>query len=179
MPLCLVTSGLLLVPGAVVPEISAPYALIFTAEGIWENVNEELDQAERQLNRAGAAKVFRSDQVVANDIWQNWLADSQGFLMRLGVSPGDLPGVATSLKPDAPIIADLPNGLLYLRTTDVSSAHQVARAAGGYSIAVSAPPEPVATEELWGYRPDSLPIMRALKNRWDRHGFLNPGAYIV
>jgi D-lactate dehydrogenase (cytochrome) len=179
MPLCLVTSGLLLVEGTAIPGISAPYALIFTAEGIWENVSEELDQAERQLVQATAPEGFRSDQVVANDIWQKWLADSHGVLMRLGMSPSGLPGATTSLKPDTPLMADLPNGMLYLRTADAPLVHQLAATTGAYSAVVSASPEGLAGENGWGYQPDSLPIMQALKNRWDQHGFLNPGAFIV
>jgi hypothetical protein len=97
VPLCLVTSGLLLVEGTTIPGISAPYALTVTAKALWKNVSKELEQAERQPAQVTAPKAFRPDQVIANEIWQNWLADSEGDMMRLGISPGDLSGMAANL----------------------------------------------------------------------------------
>jgi FAD/FMN-containing dehydrogenase len=35
------------------------------------------------------------------------------------------------------------------------------------------------TSGVWGYTPDSLDLMRALKARWDPRGLLNPGTFIV
>jgi glycolate oxidase FAD binding subunit len=31
----------------------------------------------------------------------------------------------------------------------------------------------------WGYAPDTLPLMRQLRARWDPAGCLNPGAFLV
>ena len=33
--------------------------------------------------------------------------------------------------------------------------------------------------DVWGYAPDTLDLMRALKKRWDARGLLNPGAFLV
>ena len=33
--------------------------------------------------------------------------------------------------------------------------------------------------DIWGYRPDGLALMSALKKRWDPKGYLNPGVFLV
>ncbi len=42
-------------------------------------------------------------------------------------------------------------------------------------------PAQAAEAELdrWGYAPQSLALMRALKARWDPAGLFNPGAFLV
>ena len=91
LQLCLVSSALLLVEGAAAPGVSAPYALVFTAEGIPEDVAEELAAAEAVLRQHGAA-VSRHGDVSGSDIWRDWLVATAPTetLVRVGIAPGGL-----------------------------------------------------------------------------------------
>ncbi|HEU5090340.1 MAG TPA: FAD-binding oxidoreductase, partial [Roseiflexaceae bacterium] len=51
------------------------------------------------------------------------------------------------------------------------------RAAGGYAVVEAAPESMRALLDLWGPAPDTLAIMRSIKQRWDPHGILNHGRY--
>jgi D-lactate dehydrogenase (cytochrome) len=171
---CLVTSSLLLVPGKSVTGVSTRFALIFTSEGIPEDVMEELSYAEKVILTASDAALFQSAEVSGAHLWSEWLGDESGTTMRLGVSPSDLAGLVQGLDGEGNFIADLPNGLLYLRRPDIKTAHRVAAASNGYSVVISAPPNHVALADAWGNTPYSLPLMRKLKQKWDGRGFLNP-----
>jgi glycolate oxidase FAD binding subunit len=90
-----------------------------------------------------------------------------------------LPGLARTLG-DAPFIADIANGQLYLCATQaVQAIQQAVRGAGGYTVVLSAPAHRRGEFDIWGYAPETIDLMRKLKARWDPHGLLNPGAFLV
>jgi len=181
----LVTSALFLAGGDAVPGGTSPYALIFTAEGLPEDVAEEVNQARAVLSAENAPQPVDSlSEIMGTGAWASWLGDavSADTLLRLGVSPGHLSAVVSgviSATGDASFMADLPNGMLYLKQQqpDIDTLRQLANQAGGYSVIFSGPPNIYTPAQIWGYPPDGLEIMRALKNRWDKRGYLNPGAF--
>ena len=52
-----------------------------------------------------------------------------------------------------------------------------ARTLGGYAVALAAPAR--ARIDRWGFAPDALDKMQALRRRWGADGLLNPGAFLV
>jgi glycolate oxidase FAD binding subunit len=105
----------------------------------------------------------------------------------VGVPAGRLPQTVTAIlssangsqaTPPASLIADIPNGLLYLRgALNVDAIRRTAHTADGYAVVLFAPP--TATPDLWGYTPGGLDLMRVVKERWNPGGLVNPGAFVV
>jgi D-lactate dehydrogenase (cytochrome) len=188
---CMVASAVLLCRGGDTPFASAAYTLIYTAEGLAEDVRAELAEVRSVLKGLGASGLI-VDAPAGSDVWAAWLggqalgsdaAASPDALIRLGVTPKALPGIVSELVPtlgDAPFVADLANGLLYTRgVRDTAAVRRPARAAGGYAVVLAAAPALHGTYGIWGERPDALEQMRALKARWDPYGLLNPSALLV
>jgi glycolate oxidase FAD binding subunit len=55
-----------------------------------------------------------------------------------------------------------------------AAAQACARTAGGHAVAVACPPD----VDPWGEAGELLPLFRALKERFDPGGVLNPGRFI-
>lgn len=183
LPACLTASALLVCRQA--PGLpAAPYTLIYTSEGVEQDVDTELVEARKILEQAGADGVQQVDGLSGSRVWAEWIQAGElpGGLARLGVGVRDLPELmreqADILEADASFVADLANGLLYLRGPVVLSAlREAARRRGGYAIQMNGGISPAL--EPWGYEPDSLELMRKLKRKWDPAGKLNPGEFIV
>ena len=181
---CLVASAVLLCRGCEVSGISAPYVLIYTAEGLKEDVAVELAQARDVLQAEGVAGVTQLD-LAGSEVWATWLgaASPAETTLRVGVAPKDLLRVLTGLVPTlgaASFMADLANGQLYARhVQDVQAVRQSAHVVGGYAVVLNTPPDRRDALDVWGYTPDALDLMRELKARWNPGGWLNPGAFIV
>ncbi len=177
---CLVSSALLLCRGCTlrVPDETATYVLVYTAEGLPEDVAAELDEARTLVRSAGAAGVWQVDAPSGSDLWADWLrASSAQIVVRAGVAPKDLPRVTANLAGalgEAPLLVDFASGLLYTRGAPVDPTRQAALAAGGYAVVLSG-----EAADPWGYTPDSLDWMQALTARWDAGGLFNPGAFTV
>ncbi|MEW5719434.1 MAG: FAD-binding oxidoreductase, partial [Chloroflexota bacterium] len=173
---CLVASGLLLCRGCAIPGSSKSYALIYTAEGMPEDVNAELAQARAVLQNENIGNLAQLDAPSANDVWADFLsAKSDAVTLRAGVAPKDLPAFVAGLTlGDAPFIADIANGMLYTRGAPVELIRPAALKLGGYAIALNG-----QTSDRWGYQPEGLEIMRALKAQWDPRGFFNSDAFVV
>jgi D-lactate dehydrogenase (cytochrome) len=186
---CLTASALLLCPGVEVG-VSAPYALIYTAEGLPEDVEAELNQVRALLQEKGVEGGHPGQVFSGSQAWADWMAraapvdaDASAPLYRIGVPPKDLPVLMTERLPgygDADFFADLANGLLYLQGgDDMASLQQAIGKLGGYAVLLAAPVDDLALKDPWGYTPESIDLMRSLKARWDPHGLFNPGVFLV
>jgi D-lactate dehydrogenase (cytochrome) len=172
-------------PSSQTGEIPAQ-VLLYTAEGLPEDVSAELDAVRATLKELGAPAPVVSE-VTGSEAWAAWMASELGQddrLLRLGVAPHDLPGVVRTLSRDldeATVLADVPNGHLYLRGGfDLARLRRVANAQDGYTVLLrQSSPEPTGTEDIWGYSPDALDIMRAVKEQWDPVGGFNKDLFII
>lgn len=170
----LVASAILLCPGAALPEApSSPYHLVFTAEGYKQDVEAEL-RAVRSL-----AQGVETEAISGIGVWEQTLNSARSYL-RIGLSPRNLSKIvreqATALGET--FIADLANGSLYVVPAAQDTAlglRQTALSLGGYAVVGNGSQD----MDPWGYTPDTLPLMRQLKARWDPKGILNPGVFLV
>jgi D-lactate dehydrogenase (cytochrome) len=164
---------------------TAPYTLLYTAEGLPEDVYAELAQARTVLQNAGASGLAQLDQPDGSQAWGDWMrqAEKNTPVVRLGVAPKDLPGLLLELKTlldDTTYFADLASGQLYVQgIKDLAALRQAALSRGGYAVLFSASPGFAGIGDPWGYAPESLELMRRIKAGWDPAGLFNPGAFLV
>jgi D-lactate dehydrogenase (cytochrome) len=183
LPHCIVASALVLCRGCETPTATAPYTLLYTGEGAArEDVLAELQQIRgvlREHKQPGVA----IEEPTGSTVWASLLAapTPAGACLRIGVAPGALPALLTDVLPllgDAPFVADLANGMLHVRgVSQLAPLREAAHQRGGYAIVCGGAVP--AGEDAWGYQPESLDLMRGIKARWDAHGLLNPGAFLV
>lgn len=180
---CLVASAVLLCRGCNVSGVSAPHVLVYTAEGQKEDVATELAQVHATLHAKGITPIVQSE-LAGSEIWAAWLGVPRtDILVRAGLAPRALPqilpDVARTLR-EAPFIADIANGQLYVCATyGIQTIQQTIRGAGGYTVVLSAPAHRRGEFNTWDHAPEAIDLMRKLKARWDPHGLLNPGAFLV
>jgi D-lactate dehydrogenase (cytochrome) len=174
---CLVASALLLCKGCQIEDLDSPYALVYTAEGVTEDVAAELAQVRATLMAAGGPRPVEVGALAGSDVWARWLrADSSEPLVRTGVAPKDLGRWLIEVSPQigaSPFMADVANGMTYTRGA-LATLRPPAEKLGGYSIVVAGP-APVA--DRWGRAPDGLDLMHGLKAKWDPAGLFNPAAF--
>ena len=201
---CLVASSLLLgrnwgLPGTD-SVASSPYTLIYTAEGLVEDVDAELAEVRAVLESEGLQAIVLGTEgglmpnasqttretVSGSEAWGAWLRH-EGAVVRVGVAPKDLARLMVeigSLLEDSSCVADFTSGTLWLRGSDeIEPVRQAARFLGGYAIVSPRPanqaPRADSRVDPWGHTPDGLDLMRALKARWDPRNLLNAGAFLV
>jgi len=178
--ICLVASSLLFCRGCELPGTSSPFVLVYSAEGVPEDVDAELAQV-RETLRKGNAPAAAAAAVSGTELWARWAqaASTDGMLIRTGVAPRDvgrlMVDAAQSLE-GAPFLLDMAAGLLYTSAEPIQPLRDAALRLGGYTSRVAGHP---GAEDPWGYTPDVRSIMVALKGRWDRSGLFNTGAFIV
>jgi D-lactate dehydrogenase (cytochrome) len=186
--LCLAASGLLLCKGEIV-DVASPYVLLYTAEGLPQDVSAELEQVRALLKGLDVVTTNMGQEVSASQVWADWIENASPIgrsadepLMRAGVAPSDV-GRLFREAPDLSgmnFMVDLANGCVHLRSQiGLDSVRQAALELGGYAIILAAPVGFPGLEDLWGYVPESLGLMRNLKLKWDPQGLFNPGAFLV
>jgi glycolate oxidase subunit GlcD len=182
LKLSYVASAVLLCRGCPTPPGVLPgrYLLAFSAEGHPQDVQAELRLARAALTAGSAGNVAETDDLVGADLWAGLLRDGAACTVRIGVPARDLPAYleanAAALDGDA-AVADFAGGLIHARlaAAHIPALRQTALALGGYAVVTSGD----AGLDPWGYAPDTLPLMRQLKARWDPAGCLNPGVFLV
>ncbi|MCS6879789.1 MAG: FAD-linked oxidase C-terminal domain-containing protein [Oscillochloridaceae bacterium] len=182
-PSLVAASALLLGDAAALglPEVDAPYALLYTAEGLAPDVSAELALVRDALSGQGAAPLELNGES-GSERWAAWMGAALAAdepLVRLGVPPSALPDLlrAASATPGG-LLADVPGGLLYLRGTNAwEGLATLAQRLGGYGVALAGAPAREAGR--WRHTPQALDLMRALKARWNPGDCLNPGAFLV
>ena len=133
------------------------------------------------------------DDLHATTQWATFLSSGgeEATLVRVGLPPGRVGNYWGQLPPAVQALAawcvDVGNHLLYARADfsglDAASSaswlaalRKPALGLGGYAVVMATPH---ADLDRWGYTPDGLELMRAIKNRWDANGILNPGDFVV
>lgn len=172
----LVASGVLLCAHYPVTDAHAPYTLVYTAEGMHEDVEAELSQVRALVQSEGIHPLAQLDSPSAHQVWASFLQRAdETLVVRAGVAPKDLPTLVKWLSTDAAtFIADWANGMLYTRGVPIEAIRPLALKLGGYAVVLNG-----RAQDVWGYTPASLEWMRALKRRWDPEGIFNAGAFAV
>jgi len=187
LPTCFTASALLLCahcPGF--PQ--APYTLIYTAEGLREDVAAEILEAEQILKASHYMPAEHDDQLSGNDVWASWLrtnipvspnGNKIPTVSRLGVGSKNLSAILdrlTRFTKDASFVADFANGLALIRGEEsTGELRQMAHQVGGYLMMLSAPKSVHETVDPWGTPLESLQLMKRLKEKWDKDRLFNPG----
>jgi D-lactate dehydrogenase (cytochrome) len=172
--------------------IDIPTYLIYTAEGLLEDVETELEIVRDRLVENGAPEPIVVENFSGNDLWVHLLGanTTEAVKVRSGVPVKDLATYtlkcAKSLKAGAYLV-DFANGMLYATASPdgvgeaqawVDELRKPALAASGYTVILESPSEWGDKLDPWGYTPDALHLMQALKSRWDPAGILNPGTFL-
>jgi D-lactate dehydrogenase (cytochrome) len=193
-PHALVASGIVLAPAAMVAGLAEEgYALLYTAEGVAEDVDEELAAVHQALYGAGAPLIVETS-LDATGAWQAFLrraSQASASAVRVGVPSTAMPAVfaeAPAAIEQSHLLIDCGCGLAYLvqaKSSETAPAawltelRQAATRHGGYAIVQA--DDALDTGHLpnrWGERSTSLPLMQRLKQRWDPAGILNPGVFL-
>ena len=187
----LVASAVLLVQDQPVPGLaSTPYTLLYTAEGMPEDVDAELAAVAESLRRAGAPLIIET-ALDGGDVWRDFLArawsrgDDPALLARMGVPAKDLSAVMTGLPALASqhgrYLVDCASGLVYATHRPAGadegrlwlrSLREAATERGGYAIALALPRDLAGQVDPLGYEPSAAAVMGRLKQRWDPAGIL-------
>jgi len=180
----LVASAIVLVDGAVVPSVEAPYALVYTAEGLPEDVAAELPDV-RALAEAVAGQSPVVCDSTGSELWATWMSGAVGEggrLVRAGVAPKDLAGfaaAATTFTGGCSSVVDVANGHLYVRgNLDLAGLRAEAVSRDGYAVLLVAAGGTPA-DDVWGHAHDGLELARGMKRMWDPDGRLNPGVFNI
>ncbi|GAC1354677.1 MAG: FAD-binding oxidoreductase [Ktedonobacteraceae bacterium] len=175
LPLALTASAIMVCKGYKSINSDSTYMLGYTAEGLVEDVQAELDQVRDVLETTGASMVHEVE-TSGSTIWMHMLAT--GTVVRIGVPAKDLLAYMQeniALINEGAFLADMSSGCLYaIKTTGtdteirawVTALRQPALAYAGYAIVMSLA-EGVHGVDRWGYRPQALDVMKRLKQRWD------------
>src|SRR3989454_342170 len=132
LPLALVASAIALCKDCAIPGVAhstqSPYMFAYTAEGVPEDVQAELDQARGVLRTVGGAEPIEVEGLSGTDIWAAHLQGSRGkLLVRAGVAAKD---VAAYIDDQADVLnegaflADVGNGLVYAIGAHVEDAEE-------------------------------------------------------
>lgn len=186
VPAWLVTAGVLLVPGASLPAMASEAALVYTLEGLADDVAAEWAEITALLAEAGAPAAVEIAQTTTDTLWAEFVGGS-ATAARVGLPPGHIRSYLHDVDPAARRGAtwcfDVGNALLYANIAGESeeiaawldAAHAPAQARGGYATLMASP-----HTSLRGETPSAgRDLMRALKACWDPVGILNPGEFIL
>ncbi|MDR7470110.1 MAG: FAD-linked oxidase C-terminal domain-containing protein [Armatimonadota bacterium] len=193
LPSALVASAITVYGGENLPGAPpSPYLLAYTAEGRSEDVDAELAQVVRVLKGAGAPPPVEVE-FSGTEIWARLLARAadETLLVRAGVPVAALEAWVREAAPPlqaGAFLVDVAGGLVYAahpganrdRASEwLAAIRRAAVSRGGYAVVLRAPASWGDALDLWGYRPESLDLMRGLKARWDPAGILNPGIFLL
>ncbi len=160
-------AGLAVVPG----ETGA--SLVSLYEGVAAEVREAVQAAGEAV-----------DDAEWDAVGARMVAPSKGVRLRLAARPTDTLEIARAVEADggrAALCVLLPvPGIVIADLTVRCAGPVLARAAreGWASVIESAPPEFRAEVDVFGPAPSALPLMRALKSRFDPDRVLAPGRFV-
>ena len=183
------------------PVEAAPYILAYSAEGLPEDVQCELELVKTRLAELEAPVPVETDGLAALDLWIQTLASGSDkqLSLRVGLPPKALRKYLITqelILQSSDLLVDIASGLVYITTSPdglsdgltegigeaqvfVDELRKSALAAGGYAVVLKTPKEWTGKLERWGYPSQTLGLMKRLKSRWDPAGILNPGVFLV
>jgi len=184
LPLALSASAILVYKGYTTT--NDPYTLLYTAEGLVEDVQAELDQVRDVLRSAGVLMVHEVE-MTGTDVWTQMLAT--GTIVCVGVPAKDLSVYMqenmVAINEES-FLADMSSGCLYAIKTIGNSneiqewitlLRQPALAKEGYAVVMNLA-EDMPDIDRWGYRPQALDVMKRLKQRWDPTDILQGESFL-
>ncbi len=192
LPNMAIASGLVICQGAQIGDMpAADFTLLYTAEGLPEDVDAELAEIASAWGHLDGRMPVRVESQSALGIWGEFLQAATGdeMLVRVAVPVGKLDSYlqsylqSSSMKSEGKSrwLADVANGMAYVTYTPNDSAdakrwleaiRQPALQLGGYALVMQAPTAVNGTIDRWGYKPESLNLMRQLRAKWDPAGVL-------
>jgi len=193
LPLALIASAIVLCKGCTIPGMpQSAYILAYTAEGVPEDVQAELDQVRQALRTAGGPEPIEVESPSGTAIWSALLGNNEGKLqVRVGVAAKDVAAYMNDQAATLNIgtfLADMSSGLVYamIPSDNVDEARewlerlrQPALAIDGYAVVMDMPGAWQGVIDRWGYSPQAIDLMRGLKERWDPMGVLNSEMFIL
>ncbi len=195
MPQAMVAAAVLVAEGVQLPGLqAAPYTLIYTAEGLPEDVDAELAQVATLLRHGGTTSMLETN-LTGTSVWANHLSQTgaDGLAVRIGLPAQVLSEVSLALPQlkGQKNLLDFGAGMIYATLPPetlagsreavqvwLTAVRRLVNARGGYAVVMAIPPRLRGRLDPWGYQPESMQLMRALKTRWDPAGILNVGAFI-
>ncbi|MCX7838269.1 MAG: FAD-binding oxidoreductase [Anaerolineae bacterium] len=186
----MMASAIVFTSGNNVPDVSSPYALVYTAEGHAQDVEAELVQVRTELQQLDVPTPLMLE-ASGTTIWTRFLRDApaRALIVRVGIAPKDVASWVQTHAAELPnYLVDVASGLVYVIASfdDAHTAQrwldtirQSARARGGYAVVMQMPDEWQSVVDWWGYRPDAFDLMRALKARWDPAGILDRARFFT
>lgn len=192
LPQALVASAILLCKGCDISAVEglrrSAYTLVYTAEGIVEDVQAELEQVRHVLHteEIQETEVVEVESLSGTDVWVGLLKNAgQGVVkVRVGVAAKDLADYVRTQRDTlnmGAFIADVGSGQMFavLSSENVDAARdwlerlrRTALALDGYAVVLEMPESWHAKLDRWGYQPEAIELMRGLKGRWDPAGIL-------
>jgi D-lactate dehydrogenase (cytochrome) len=154
-----------------------PLSLVYTVEGLPEDVEAEFAELQLVLNELGASQASAYDNLTGTGLWSEWIASAANVL-RLGAAAKDVNQLVknVNLQQGQSFIADLASGLVYVGTDADEAAQAAAQRLQGYSVVLRSQQ---ADAVRWPTQPDALGLMKKLRNMWGAEGLLNPKAFVV
>lgn len=171
---------------AVEQDEAGEWRVLFTVEGLPEDVDAECKELAAALRQVGAGRVEEVQFPVTERWCAHLAAAGDGdLLVRVGVPPQHL-ALYWRILPEEVQSAgswwiDAASGLLFVRRPQndiamlrnfLQSARQPALALRGYATVLAGPDEIMAGPERWGWRADAEDITQAIRRRWDPSGIL-------
>lgn len=168
LSLCLVASALLLCDGGAAG-VDAPYALVYTAEGVAADVDAECAEVRVVLESAGL--LIQEHTAGGSEVWADWLrnAGEQKHVARLGAGSDAIGVMALAAASVAPhLLADLANGLLYITGADaIQQATPLAQQYDGYGELLVG-----QISGYVGHAPESAALQHQIRALFDPRGVL-------
>jgi len=181
-------------------DAAATAKLLFAAEGLEVAVKDQMRELAAICQKNGATEISEVTELNGLDAWQAMRnvrnSSLANLVLKWNTTLTDLPktfssaqNLANQLKLDPIVQARAGTGIIYLYA-DIKESHyeqaieliKVARQdvqkVGGSLVIETAPDALKAKLDVFGNVGDSLVAMKALKNKLDPNGTLNPGRFL-
>ncbi len=170
LPVALVASAIVLSSNANIKNgADSPFVLVYSAEGLPEDVQAELEEVRGVLREAGAPAPSEVESPTGTDLWVALLGDTSKTLkLRIGVPAKDVAAYVNdqaALLQDGAFLVDMTAGHIYTATapSDASAAREwieqlrlPALALEGYAIVIEMPAAWEGAIDRWGYTTSTL-----------------------